>query len=225
MKSREIQWDTVFGRILIISIPLMIICIAANITMRMPDTYQYSLSDSQILNSAPVVVDEGKLVNLFGDYMQHKTNDFALKESVDYKPEDVFNDKDRAAMHHLRTALDIVLAVGIIALIMTAVCYFFLIRWRRKVIHMEYLKKSFLMFLIMSVLWALAKAVPFFRSLTWGHLFGSGFKTGDILIMVLQDKFSLQVTVFDLVISFVIMGMLAYGTWEVAGRKKMFKRR
>lgn len=201
----------------------MIICLSANITMRLPDTYQYSLSSSQILTVAPVVVDETSLVNTFGDYMQHKTNDFSLKEAVDYKPQDVFNKKDKAAMFNLRKALDIMLIVGIAMLLISAVCYFFLIRWRKKQIHMSGYKWAVLCTIILLGVNSLLKVVPILRTWTWGRLFGAGFPDGDLLILVLENNFAIQVSIFDVVISLIILGILGYATWEFSGRKKMFK--
>lgn len=223
MKRREIQWDNVFGKLLVISVPIMIICLSANITMRMSDTYQYSLSSSQVLDSAPVVVEETALVNLFGSYMQHRTAVFSLKEAVSYKPGDAFNAMDRQFMHNLRKTMDVILMLGIAMLAISALGYFFLIRWRKKVWHMMCFKKSFVVFLILSAVSAASTAIPFFRENTWERLFNTGFADGDLLALILQKGFALQVTVFNLIISFVLMGILAYATWEVAGRKKCSK--
>jgi len=225
MAHQGIQWDKLFGKLIIISIPLMIICLACNITMRMGDTYQYNLSASEVLNSAPVVVSEEKVVNTFQDYMQYKIKDFTLLEEVDYEPKDVFNDTDKKAMYNLRMTLNIMLLIGILMLLITAVSYFFLIRWRKKYIHMRCFKKSFWIFVLLSIIFSLTTAVPELRALTWGHMFGNKFSSDDLLVMIFEKNFALQVTVFDLIISFVLMAVLAYATWEAAGRKKMFRRR
>ncbi|MGI6722279.1 MAG: DUF1461 domain-containing protein [Anaerovoracaceae bacterium] len=225
LAEKHIQKDVFFARLLLISIPLMIVCISANITLRMSNTYQYSLTSSQILNVAPYSVDQTKLVDLFGQYMQHRTDSFALKESVDYDPQDVFTVKDKVAMHHLRVMTDALLLVGIAALLVTALSYFMLIRMRRKVIHMEYFKKSFIIFLVLAAVSALVKVVPPLRALTWGRFFQLNHDGSDLLALIFDHGFYTQVTIFDLIISFVLMAILAYFTWEVAGRKKMFRRR
>jgi hypothetical protein len=41
--------------------------------------------------------------------------------------------------------------------------------------------------------------------------------------MFLSDAFPAQVAVFELIVGTVLLLILAYGTWSVAGKKKMFK--
>jgi hypothetical protein len=50
------------------------------------------------------------------------------------------------------------------------------------------------------------------------------FPDGDNLVMFLSEAFPIQVAVFEAIISIILLLILAYGTWSVAGKKKMFKR-
>ncbi|MEG0392815.1 MAG: hypothetical protein RR626_08640, partial [Anaerovoracaceae bacterium] len=95
--------------------------------------------------------------------------------------------------------------------------------WRKKALHMEYFKKSVWVFLLLSIANSLVKLVNPIREATWGKIFGTDFPKHDFLIEIFQNSFALHITIFDLLVSWILMGILAYGTWQVAGRKKIFK--
>lgn len=220
-EKKRIRKEYWLARILLVTLPVMAVCISANLMMRVSDTYQYALSASQALDTSVFTVDEDELVNLFGDYMQHKTNHFSLKEDVTYQPQDVFTKQDKDSMARLRILLDLSLTAGICALLISALCYWFLLRWRKKVLLMEYMQKSFFTFLILAALCAVLQAVTAIRNMTWGRILDFKTDGSDLLGLVLNARFFHQVTVFDLIGAFAIFGVVAYLTWEMAGNKKM----
>ena len=223
-KRREIPIEKILAWLLIISIPLMIICLTANLVMRLSDTYQYNLRATQSVSQTGRMISEEKLIDLFGDFMMGETDDFVLMEDVEYQPENVFNDKDQKVMTNLRDALDIILVVGLISFFVTALVYFFLIRWRKKEIHLQNYKRSIWSFVILTIINSMIKLVPALRDATWGRVFGTDFPKRNVLIQILEKSFALHVTIFDIIISTVLMAILGYVTWQVAGRKKIFKR-
>ncbi|MEG0662327.1 MAG: hypothetical protein RR472_03535, partial [Anaerovoracaceae bacterium] len=161
-----------------------LICLSSNLVLRLPDAYQYNLSATQSVSESGRVIKEDKLVELFADFMQGKTDKFVLMEDVEYQPENVFNGADQEAMLRLRFALNLILVAGIIALLVTAASYFFLIRWRKKALHMEYFKKSVWVFLLLSIANSLVKLVNPIREATWGKIFGTDFPKHDFLIEI-----------------------------------------
>ena len=224
-RNKKSGWPELLGKLLIICIPVMIICLVANVMVRTEDTLEYSLKQSQILNSAPVIVDETQFVDLLSDYMQHKTNDFSLLEAVEYEPQDVFKDADRIMMNKWRWSMDILAILGILALAGTAVCYFFLIRWRKKVVLMSNFKKAAVVTIAFALLWAVLKASAPVRAATWFKLVGMKVDEGNLLYLVSSKGYFSQLTVFELIGTAAFLGVMAYLTWEIAGQRKMFIRR
>ncbi len=223
-RRREIPIEKIMAWLLIISIPLMIICLTSNLVLRLPDTYQYNLRATQSVSQTGRMISEDKVIELFGDFMSGKTDELVLMEEVEYQPENVFHPEDEKAMTNLRNALDIILIVGLLNLGITALIYFFLIRWRKKEIHLQNYKRSIWSFALLTVANSLIKLVPPLREATWGRIFGTDFPKHDVLIQILEKSFALHVTIFDVIISTVLMAILGYVTWQVAGRKKIFKR-
>lgn len=222
--AKKIPVEQLLAIILVISIPLAAICISSNVVLRLPDVYQYNLRSTQALNKTGRVIKEEKVIKLFGDFMQGKTDDFKLKEDVSYQPENVFSKADQRAMTNLRNALNVMLVIGILSFLLTVLGYFFLIRWRKKELQRRAFKKAAALFLILTILNTAMKLVPRLRDITWGQLFNMKFPKRDVLVQILEKSFAFHVTLFEVLLSLILMALLGYMTWQVAGRKKLFKK-
>ena len=83
---------------IVISLPLMIVCLVANLVFRLPDVYEYSLTSSNILQNTSLSTTKEEVQKAFSDFMQGKTDELKFIEKTEYKPEDIFNKKDKEAM-------------------------------------------------------------------------------------------------------------------------------
>jgi hypothetical protein len=213
----------VWGILLTVFMPIMIITIALNVTMRLPDSYDFNMSSSEILDTMTTQIDQQTLSNLFGDYMQHRTDVFQMKQNTSYNPQNVFNAADQKFMYNIRHSLDMTAAIAILAVIITGLAMFFLIRWRKHEIHMKAFKRGAVIFFILTALNTAVKLItPLFDKLI-DPIRGTGFVEGDPLITILSAGFTKTETMFELLISCVFLGVLAYVTWQVAGPKRLFK--
>lgn len=145
-----------------------------------------------------------------------------MKQSTAYNPQNVFTAADQRFMHNLRTFLDVDLAIGIVATIITGLAMFFLIRWKKHEIHMRYFKRGAVIFLIMTAVFTVIKLITPVLDFVISPLKGTGFKEGDALITILSAGFSHTEILFEVLISMIIFGVLIYVTYQAAGRKKIF---
>ncbi len=210
---------------IVISLPLMIVCLVANLVFRLPDVYEYSLTSSNILQNTSLSTTKEEVQKAFSDFMQGKTDELKLIEKTEYKPEDIFSKEDKEAMKSLRTFLNVLLVIGLFSLFITFVVYFFMIRWRVKGIFMDRYKQSLWVFIGVEILNVTIK----FVDPLWKHIYGlfmrTSFKEGDNMVLLLGDAFPKQVALFELIVGSVVMALVGYLTWSVAGRKKLFKER
>ena len=49
------------------------------------------------------------------------------------------------------------------------------------------------------------------------------FPDGDNLTILISEDFPMQVAVFEAIFGVIVLLIMAYFTWSVAGRRKMFK--
>lgn len=208
--------------LLMICMPVMIISIAFNVSMRSSATYDFNFSSSEILSQMTISIDQTELSNLFGDYMSHKTDTFQMKQNVEYNPQDVFSKEDQVYIHNIRKITDIVAAVGLPATVITILAYWLLIRWRRREVIRKYFIRGAWIFGVMTAVFSLCKLItPLYEKII-RPVKGSGFEAGDALVTILGAGIQRTELLFELVISLVLFAVMAYITHEVAGRKKIF---
>ena len=205
-----------------ICLPVMIISVSFNIAMRSSATYDYNFSSTEILSKMTVSIDQKELADLFGDYMKHRTDTFQLKQNVEYNPQDVFSEKDQAYMHNIRKITDIVAMAGIPATVVTVFAYWLLIRWRRREVIRSFFIRGAWIFVVMTAVLSLCKFITPLYKVIIEPVKGTGVEAGDALITIFGAGFHRTELMFELIISLIFFGVMAYITHEVAGRKKIF---
>lgn len=209
--------------IVVVSLPLMIFCLVANLVMRLPDVYEYSLNSSNILQHSSIATDTESVKTAISKYLQGKSTELSLVESNGYKPTDIFSKEDKQAMLQLRSFLNVLLGVGAVAFIFTFIIYFFMVRWRVKGIFMERFKQAAWVFIMLQII----NLTICFITPVWKRVYGlfirTSFKDGDNLVLLLGEHFPRQVAIFEFLIGTVIMLIIGYFTRSFAGRKKLFK--
>ena len=223
-KKREFDIQKFLANLIVIFLPIMIFCLSANIVLRLGEVYEFSLNSSEIMENTTIATTKDDVVGTFSSFMQHRMPELTLMENVEYEPQDIFSSLDKKAMAGLRGLLDVLLAIGAIAFLVTLVSYFFLIRWRVKAVFMKRFKIAALVLLIIEVVNAVINLVPVLRTAVYGGVFGRKFPDGDNLILLLSDQFPFQVTMFEIIVGGILLALMTYITWSVAGRRKYFKR-
>lgn len=234
-RKREDSWkrtvnrrdDTIYKRVasvIVLSVPLAVFCLVANVIMRMKDIYSYSLSASGILGRTTVATSEEEILGLITDFMNGKVSEFALMENSAFDPEQIFTALDNQAMTAARDVLHLMLIVGIAALVVSLIAYFLLIRWRVKDIFLKRFKAGIAVFAALEILNIVTVCIEPVRLATWGRLIPMEFPDGDNLVLLLGDAFPRQVVMFETIAGVVAMLLIGYITWYFAGRRKMFRR-
>ncbi len=223
-KKRDFDIQKFLANLIVIFLPIMIFCLSANIVLRLGEVYEFSLNSSEIMENTTIATTKDDVVNTFASFMQHRMPELTLMENVEYEPQDIFSSLDKKAMAGLRSLLDVLLAIGAGAFLVNLAAYFFLIRWRVKAVFMKRFKIAVLVLLIIEVVNAVINLVPSLRMAAYGGVFGKKFPDGDNLVLLLSDSFPFQVTMFEIIVGGILLALMTYITWSVAGRRKFFKR-
>lgn len=222
-RNMDRDWKAICAAVLVVSVPLMVILGTLNYVVRYSGVWKYDLTSSQVLTQISTQIDEDQLLNAVSSYMQHKTDSFELKEDVEYQPENVFKAVDKKAAKRIREFMDVTMVIGIIMLLLTAAAYFLLIRWRSHEIHMKRFRQSVWVYAISIIVLCLICVIPPARHLVWGLLMGTKLPADDTLVVLFGGTLGFHIAMYWLLISAVITGILTYVTWEIAGRKRMFR--
>lgn len=223
LNPSEFDFHKFLASVLVVTIPLMIFCLSANVLMRIGDVYEYNLDSSEIMDHTSLRTSKGEVVNALTEFMQHRTDKLSLVENVEYEPEQLFSDLDQQAMANARTLLDIMLVIGLLTLIITAVCYFLLIRWHVRDVFMKRFKLAAVVLLVMEAVNFIVVTAEPLRRLVYGHFIQMDFPDGDNLVILLSEDLPKQIAIFEVLFAGVALLIMAYFTWSVAGKRKMFK--
>lgn len=208
---------------MVVGITLMITMVAPNIVVRSANMYQYTLDASQVLNTAGVAVEEADVISAMADFMKHKSDTVTLVSKAKYMPEDVFTKPAKQLMENFQRIADVELILGIVGFLVVFVCFFFLIRWRKKKEHMQYLRYSIVAVVATSLIVLATKVIgPLYRH-TWAKMAPGNLKEDDFIMGIINGNFMRQSGVITFIVALVMLALLGYITWEISGNKRVFK--
>ncbi len=222
LNKKRTPWTQILAPILIITIPVCVMMITDNTLMRLPDLYKYHLLSSEILSERMITADENKVAQLISDYMLHKTGKFQMKEDLEYMPDDLFTTSDGQMMHHIRDLVDIELMVGFLSLIVTIAIITYLVRRREK----DLLLKSFYLCLPIFVIMQIVDVfVLMFRPIR-NRVFGipKADDAVNLLPALLNHSYFRLLTLAEVALSVLLLGLIYYLVLNLSGRKSMFRR-
>ena len=151
-RRRQFDIKKFLASVLVVSIPLMIFCISANLLMRMNDIYEYSMESSGVIENMTINTSKEEVVGSITKFLQHRSDELSLVSDYGYEPQELYSEEDKTAMMQTRKLLDIMLAVGVLAFLASFTVYFFLIRWRVKTIFMKRFKLAAVVLLVMEAM-------------------------------------------------------------------------
>ena len=96
--------------LIVILVPVVAICLSANIVTRMPDVYQYTFKSTEQLESANLTVQSDELGDMISAFMIGKS--YNADESADF-----LQAEDMLILKNLRFWLNLLLVLGIAGLI------------------------------------------------------------------------------------------------------------
>lgn len=119
MKSFKKAWNI----FILVLVPLVAICLSANIVVRLPDVYQYSFKSTQQLKSANLLVESDEFGEIISGFMVGKDVDFKVAQGYEADQKyDFFTSGDIDILKDIRMKLNIILIFGLIALaLLTAI--------------------------------------------------------------------------------------------------------
>ena len=217
------DWKRYVGWLLVLTIPVMCAGLSLGFLARAGDVYQFNFRATQAVEMSHRYVSQDDVVALISDYMNGKTDDFTLMQSVDYMPENVFSEEDQEAMALYRRYINRVTIAGGAGALCTAILFVLMVRWRRKDLHRTCTYAAAVPLLMLLVAQFAAKAVPSLRVLTYGRVIPVTFPEGDFLVYIAEESFGRQLAVFEIIGALILYFLLIYVTLKVAGKDRLFR--
>lgn len=221
----EIPWNRIFAWIFVVVMPLSILFISMNIILRVPNSYASFLTRSEAMREVPFQVTEEEVVDTFALYMQHRASEFSLQDGVEYKPQPVFGQRDKEAIHRLRKFADLTMALGLILFIFSLAIFIRLfVKGQKELLYFR-MADSRVVMLALVVLLNLAAFVPKVRTGLLRVSFGVKFPPGDVLSTFVDCGMVQCLSVMVSIVCIIWMVLLGYISWKLLAEKKLFQKR
>lgn len=224
LTKKSVPWARILAPILMISIPLFVIMAVDNTLMRLPDLYNYHFLSTEILNERMVAADEDDVSQLMSDYLLHKTDQFQMKEDLEYLPAEVFTDADGAMMKVLRSLLDTQAIVGVVMLLMTILLIVFIIRQKERDLLLRSFYYSLPLFALFKIIGIVMMVFGPIRYRVFGIPIAGAEGEGSLIPALLDDSFFRLLAVAEVAFCLLALGIIYYAILNLSGRKTTFRR-
>lgn len=222
--KKKVNVHRLISLLLLISIPVFCIGIASGVLTRSADVYQYNLKSTQAVSNGTYFVSEDALIELLGDFMSGKTDTFALKEEVEYEPENVFTAQDEEVMTQYRQVCRTALAAGIGGAVLSLIIYVLLVRWKEKDLMRRIMGMSGVSLFLFGGLHVLTLVYGPVRRVVYGRWIDFSLPEKDYLVQLVDNSFAVQLAVMTCVAAVIFYLILLYITFRLAGKRNVFKR-
>jgi hypothetical protein len=224
LTKKSVPWTRILAPILLISIPLFVIIAVDNTLLRLPDLYEYHFLSSETLDERMIAADEDAVSKLMSDYLLHKTDQFQMKEDLEYMPADVFTKADGAMMQMLRTFLDTQAMIGVFMLLITIILIVFLLRRKERDLLLQSFYYSLPVFALMKIIEVVLMVFGSLRYRVCGIPTVEMVDSEDLIPALLNNGYFRSLAIAEFALSIVLLGVIYFIMLTLAGRKTTFRR-
>jgi hypothetical protein len=191
--------------LLILSIPLVCILTALNISARVPDLYRYDFNRSQVVKDIGLDVSNDDLADFFSEYMFGTLKDFQYTAYYTGRERPIFGMGEGVIMDQIRSLLNlsVKLLCTMAALILFA-CWFLLRQGRKEAVRYAYYAGVGLYVLIVAGMIAAAWESSLLVKL-FGEFFLYHFDESDLVPQILTPAIFMENAVVAAFISFIML--------------------
>lgn len=218
----NMPWHDIMASIFMAILPLLVIVISSNVTLRGNFFYSFYFTRTDVTKEIPYEIKKNEMIDHFSKFMQHRKGDFQIKEKSDYKPQNVFTQRDVSIMKNIRGIYDISLIISVILTIVVLSIVIYLYRQKEKRLIYESFTSSLIWFAVICIIYGGTIFVGPVRRLIFKTLYGVRFEPGDVLIQIFKSQFPAYYGIMSLAISVAIMMVIYYLVNRFVSYKKMF---
>lgn len=216
------RFKIILSWIVIFSLPLSVIGIAGNLVTRMPDVYQHTMNNTQILDGLDYSVKVTDVADAISEYMTFRNNEFGAKISVDEEEIELFDAQDKAAMENYRDIMNKVAIFTFINLLITVGTYvLFVIQGNHQILRIRFKWAAG----VSLVLLAICGAGTFIHALSskiYFTAFGVGLSETSLLYKILCTDLKTQMFLWFVIASVIVMIIFGSITWSLTKPKGIF---
>ncbi len=222
-KRQTLSGKRILAALLSITLPIMCLGLSAGVLSRLDDVYRYNINATQSVKYSSYSADTDEVIALLGDFMAGKTDEFSLESTSTYNPTELFTQEDQEAMLAFRHVTRLYLLLGLLGMLATGGIYYLLLRWQEKKILCRGVicaGGSMVLFVALEIA---DKIYAPLRTLVYGPIINLHHSEDSFLWEIASQSAGWHLALFECLAGVVLFLLMAYLTWRLAGRRKLFK--
>ncbi|MBE6033218.1 MAG: DUF1461 domain-containing protein [Clostridiales bacterium] len=209
---------------LAVTIPITSFCLGANIVTRMPDVYQYEFKATNLLKHFDFDKNNDEMGDFISDFMIGQIAEFQLVSGDEDRPQPVFSENEMTAAANARKYMNIVAALGILAL---AVMVGSFIMLKKYALDKE-IRKDFKVGTIIYIGLIAVYLIGFFVAAKTGHslsdMIGYVPDEKDVLPQIITEGLRTRLFLSAPVVSTIMMAIMGYVMFKITEPRRIFSR-
>ena len=214
--------NLILSVILIICIPVASICVAYNLSARLPDLYQYQFKSSEVIGALSLEMDENQLGEFFSQYMTGESDKFQIEYQFGENTDKLFTGDEQETMLKFREKADIVFLAGGIALGLALLSYFLIYKQNLKMLLRKSFNKALVLYVLLAATIFILTFVEPVIKMEYARLFPYAMKDFLVLPQLLPLKFFVYNAWATVALSLIIMLFSWYFTWKITKPRRIF---
>lgn len=206
---------------LVIAVPVVALGLACNAMVRLPDLYQYTMNDTQMLRSFNAQGQEEGVANSISRYMQHRADELQYQYDEEDEMSLLFSRDEQNLMEFLRFKADIWAGIFFLLLILAVVSIIVLYKGE----HYEIIRMRMKCAIGVFILFILAIVAMLFAPGVWENItakFAGSLHEEHLLYSVFSAQFIRLYSIASGAFGSVIMGIATYFVMKYIKPKSIF---
>ena len=207
---------------LTINIMLIAIFAGANLVTRYPDLYSFEFTNTEVFKEIDLVFDEEELADIFSKYLFGDIADFQIVAEYQGREVEVFSNQEQIGMQNLKTLLNYILTITLIALLISILIIFYMIRKGWKI----FVRRSYNYSLVLFAIFWLAIWIAYFSG--WFSKFINYYiiiginDSETVLGMLINSGFQRDWLFFTMIAASVFIIIVRMIIWKYTKERRMF---
>ncbi|HKM28064.1 MAG TPA: hypothetical protein VJY37_00115 [Anaerovoracaceae bacterium] len=217
------KFNFICSILIVVMVPLMIVTLSANLTLRIPDSYKYYFNDSEILDEIPYYIGQNDMASAFSSYFNAFNDDpFQVYEDNGMFQDPIYDSQDVHAMKKYKRVMTATAGATIVFLILSLAIFIYLYRKGFKAALRNRYKLILPLSVILMAGHGLVFALESIRHWMYAKFIGVKLAEDSLLQQVLGGDFFGTYIMFSTIIGAAIIGVLTYVVFTMTKPPRIF---
>lgn len=216
-----------YSTILIITVPILIVLLAFNITLRNSEVYSYYFNESQSIDYTTLDVTTNELASEFSSFVNDLfSNEVDITENAGYERDPIFNDTEAEVLYELKTNLSFTLYIALALLVLDIALFVILHKRREDELLFKSIEIDAIITVVMIIVTGILIGSSSFRKMLYASLINIPLpKDSVLMILFSKGSFVGVINTSYIALAIILLILILYIIWYITKPERLFNNR